>query len=130
LETCCHYHRDVIIRCRPTDLGLCYSDVTFQLDKQNPGRQRERAGHTVDRLIIIIRIPPLAIRHATCVVSLMDCIVSACYCTEPIHTASADVTAFDCRCSCMHGVKWLLCNEIERSVSGARLAPRSRHGTL
>jgi len=26
-----HYRRDVIIRGRPPDLGLCYSDVTGQL---------------------------------------------------------------------------------------------------
>jgi len=33
------YRCDVIIRARPTDLGLCYSDVTSQLDKQWTTRQ-------------------------------------------------------------------------------------------
>jgi len=33
LKTGYHYHCDVIVRDHPTDLGLCYSDVTFQLSQ-------------------------------------------------------------------------------------------------
>jgi len=31
LKTNYSYHCDVIVRDHPTDLGLCYGDVTFQL---------------------------------------------------------------------------------------------------